>query len=133
MCSWIGVSLPTIRVVGGSPTEPGWYDDPAGEKLYQAYWDGDQWTGETRWLPEPTKEPTPRSTKWAFRSFGLIGAGIAVLLFVVMTMDWNEFGLYGAVGALLFLGLVGAGVIGLIAALTRGTLDARQSQSRDSD
>jgi hypothetical protein len=63
----------------------------------------------------------------------LIGAGIAVLLFVVMTMDWNEFGLYGAVGALLFLGLVGAGVIGLIAALTRGTLDARQSQSRDSD
>ncbi len=30
------------------PTAPGWYNDPSGQMSHQAYWDGQQWTGETR-------------------------------------------------------------------------------------
>lgn len=29
-------------------TSPGWYNDPSGLIRTQAYWDGEQWTGETR-------------------------------------------------------------------------------------
>jgi len=30
------------------PTDPGWYDDPEGKATNQAYWNGEEWTGETR-------------------------------------------------------------------------------------
>ncbi|MEJ2086246.1 MAG: DUF2510 domain-containing protein [Acidobacteriota bacterium] len=40
--------LSRIGCVGGRPTEPGWYDDPAGETARQVYWDGQRWTGEAR-------------------------------------------------------------------------------------
>ncbi len=29
----------------------GWYDDPSGKQVHQAYWNGERWTGDTRTIP----------------------------------------------------------------------------------
>lgn len=28
--------------------DSGWYDDPTGRATHQAYWNGEEWTGQTR-------------------------------------------------------------------------------------
>ena len=34
-----------------TPTEPGWYDDPDGNRRMQRYWNGDKWSGAPRQRP----------------------------------------------------------------------------------
>ncbi|MGB7861410.1 MAG: DUF2510 domain-containing protein [Acidimicrobiia bacterium] len=34
-----------------TPTEPGWYDHPSGERNMQRYWNGDEWSGAPRRRP----------------------------------------------------------------------------------
>ncbi len=41
-----------------SPASPGWYFNA--ERTYQAYWDGERWTGVTR--PPPPDRPQERAT-----------------------------------------------------------------------
>lgn len=46
--------------MAGKPV--GWYDDPSGKNVgYQAFWDGREWTGETRPKPAPQKPSVARS------------------------------------------------------------------------
>ncbi|MEA2001874.1 MAG: DUF2510 domain-containing protein, partial [Actinomycetota bacterium] len=56
--------------MGEQPTEPGWYNDSEGVHEHQAYWDGEQWTGETRrGRKDQTRrdfretQPLPRKTR----------------------------------------------------------------------
>ncbi len=53
------------------PTTPGWYNDPEGVRPYQAYWDGEKWTGETR--PSLVRRRTRRYAGWSI--IVLVGGG----------------------------------------------------------
>ncbi|MGF1597484.1 MAG: DUF2510 domain-containing protein, partial [Acidimicrobiales bacterium] len=42
------------------PNPPaGWYDDPAGNPATERFWDGNQWTQQTRPVPAATPPPPP--------------------------------------------------------------------------
>jgi hypothetical protein len=39
----------------GTPSEPGWYDDPEGRKDIERYWNGENWSGAQRSRPPEMK------------------------------------------------------------------------------
>lgn len=103
-------------IMGETPTDPGWYDDPAGKKAYQAYWDGEGWTGETRW-PPATTSPGLRA-RWLRlplpAQFLIAGIGLLVVGF---------FDLFGALYASEYSDETSANVLA-VAALVIGGLGA---------
>lgn len=46
-----------------SPIEAGWYFNA--ERTYQAYWDGERWTGVTR-PPPPSRPPSRGNSPWVW-------------------------------------------------------------------
>jgi hypothetical protein len=43
------------------PQKPGWYSDPEGNQPYEAFWDGQRWSGATR--PKPMSGPVIGKTR----------------------------------------------------------------------
>ena len=57
--------------------EPGWYHDPDGQYVHQAYWDGERWTGRTRLGRKDERKARERSWR---RSWTVVFAVIGVVL-----------------------------------------------------
>ncbi|MGD2061234.1 MAG: hypothetical protein PVF87_10240 [Acidimicrobiia bacterium] len=58
-----------------SPPEPGWYFNAEG--TYQAYWDGERWTGVTR-PPPPRRTQRSRAPAWLWGLVVVISIGVLV-------------------------------------------------------
>lgn len=78
----------------------GWYPDPSGEPQ-ERYWDGEQWTSQTRSYPAPTAPSLTRPTPMPTRSSGprpsagrtvAIGALVVLLLAGVVAglVAWRQ-------------------------------------------
>lgn len=67
---------------GDETRDPGWYNDPDGVHSHQAYWDGKQWTGETRPGPGqsvstgPQTKPPIYKRPWVIVIAAILGLGL---------------------------------------------------------
>lgn len=83
----------------------GWYPDPTGEKTdYLAYWNGQEWTGETKPIQKAGEIKGGMTDQ---TRYFLIGAG--VLMAIGSFMPWGQAGIFTVSGT------QGDGVITLIA------------------
>lgn len=94
------------------PVEPGWYKDPTGEFSHQAYWDGEQWTGEVR-PGSPNRATTNAGPGWA----AIVSLASGIGAFASSLPFWLVFQLFvagGMRGGFLSSTSLSEGVIGVL-------------------
>ena len=74
--------------MGQQPSEPGWYNDPSGVYDHQEYWDGENWTGDTR-------PGTPKVNRKVIAVAAIVGViGFVVAYLVLIELAARVGGLY---------------------------------------
>lgn len=110
ICPHCGYPFTPGEAQTNTSSSPGWYKDPSGEAVHEAYWDGEKWTGETR---RPGAPDVPRSTSVRSRPWLLAGGA---LLVVGSFLPWAQAGIFS------FAGTRGDGAITLVLGIIVGIL-----------